>query len=271
MLTKVKFRGPILFVHKGDELVDARIPDANHHGTHKDGSIAKKHHAVLMLKKENGKNNDYKPLPIGSVVSIVGKNARGKPKLALSFKNKISLSKMANAGALPGQELKLNGDLRKCVHVDILGGSVSATSHTQDAFPIPAHWSGDETEEAPPLLTVWTCTDGFTLDVNGKDVKLDGVEDVYIFNWENDKAGHKELENNMCRVNDCLLEPELDFRWLYELLVPPNDWPSWIGQGVGKCGKMLPAPWSSIESQPGALEPAYPPNSACDGARWGDV
>lgn len=271
MLTKVKFRGPILFVHKDGELTNTVLPNATHGGLHEDQSAAIRHHAVLMLKKKDGKDNDYTPLPAGTVVTITCETTSGNPTLSASFGNKVSLSTMVNAGAPAGEELKLITDFKNHVQVKCVGGTISATNYTQDSFPIPEQWSANEIEIPLPLLTVWTCETAFTITVGATKQDLKDVEDVYIFNWENDLAGHKELENGMARVNGRALEAEVDFRWMYRLLTPPAyGWQAWIANSRGNRGKQLPAPLSSIRGEGGDLDPAYPPNSACDSARWSE-
>ncbi|MEP6622038.1 MAG: hypothetical protein ABJE47_22135 [bacterium] len=277
MPVTVNFRGPILFVHDGNRSIDVRIPDCSKTVKHLDNEDAEPHSAGILLLPSDGGAPQYFDLDAKCELTITDTAAVGTSKahLQATFGAKVALDKLVSAGGHTGTELRLGpaDSPALLVRIALVGGQLGASNATLAPVAIPYRLGHAPVSVAIPLLTTWTCAGGAT--IMGGPTHLDLVEgdEVYFYNWEDDRPTPDALETPMPAPGENPMRPEADFKWLYTLLVPPTTWPEWI-QNVA--GGALPAPNSTIvkpyaaELMAELLVPdiLYPPNSACDGAKW---
>ncbi|MEP6622037.1 MAG: hypothetical protein ABJE47_22130 [bacterium] len=282
MTITVKFRGPILFVHDGNgSLVEALIPNAETGGNHDDGDTAKAHLAGMLVLGAAGKFLRRLDL-LDTTVSITEQGANAPAGLDATFGHKVALGFMVNNGAASDGEVTLDHSrARLSASIVVNGGNlVRAENLTQTLFPIPEHLQDDIVlAQKLPILTTWTSAKPVTIDIAHKNgvketpLVLSKGEQVYIYNWDHDEPepSQTRLEAKMDESHIMDVRPEADFKWLYKLLAPPSGltWAEWIAMDKHKS---LPAPLSTILTSVNDLDVQmcgmFPPNSACDGAKW---
>lgn len=265
MSISVFFRGPILFVTRGNTLKDCRIPNGNlKDSTHFDGDKAVQHYPCLFVvdKAGNEERIDVLTETVSLVDSLEGDDCLVTPSLVT-----VSLPSVLN-GSDPARQVKLvRRDVlmqskRAAAFVDIKGGKLSGGYVAQ-----PFEWhclTPFVTPPAPQRLSVmpeWkpsgsTCrllAKG-TLDGASKEIdrELKDGDRVYICNFDEAKPTKDTVltSDNPCEKAGAKVLPDYDFRWLYKLLDPVGiSWQEFL------LGCRLPFPAAFCPGSAGATAP----------------
>lgn len=270
MSAKVHFRGPILFVHNGDTLMDVRIPDCRSGGKHADKSHAEPHW-VGLLHLRGGTELKTPVVVYQSHLEISANGATAEAKLVNAYAEKVSLNKLVSAQNAQGKGIKLAPRNASGVHtvVDINGGTVDAGNFTDDV-EIPYQLGSDARYARIPLITTWEGDAPVTIKGLATDIILNDGDELFIYNWERTPIDRRELEAQMESAT-ANMRDEDDFKWLYQLLETPSGLEQWLAD---VSMTYLPSPHSTIDESSHAaaaiaeMTPPYPPNSACDGGTW---
>ena len=281
---RVTFRGPTLAVirHEPDEVASVRqilIPNAQltlPGGTHRDGSPAMPHYAGLVVFRDTEMvfqmelNQKQLAVSDGTVVKCFAEN---------SVKFLPQLDEMAG-GEVPADDLTMrpadNGFwARVAGTVALRGGSFGCDDDNAMGSYTSATMSGRSAEPRGLATTArWISRSGHAyIDIQDvitgelTHIALAEDERAMIYNWDSRNPKPKDVllelraepsANARAKQGKSAVKEDHDFKWLYQLLLPPgDDWFKWLGN------KSLPAP-----KENGGMHILVPGTSDCFGACW---
>ena len=281
---RVTFRGPTLAVirHEPGEPASVRqilIPNAQltlPGGTHRDGSSAVPHYAGLVVFRDEEivfqmeLNQKKVAVSDGSVVKCVAED---------TVKLLPQLDEMAG-GEVPAADLTVRPTdnafwARVAGTVALMGGSFGCDARNAMGSYTSTTMSGRAAEPRRLATTAqWMSRSGRAyIDIQdvltGELTHIALAEDqsALIYNWDSRNPKPKEVllelrveprANARAKQGNSVIKEDHDFKWLYQLLLPPgDDWFKWLGN------RSLPAP-----KEIGGIHILVPGTSDCFGACW---
>jgi hypothetical protein len=257
MPVQVLFRGPILYLRRGQCAELALVPngervlmsDDGRRAAHPDGTPAKPHYAGLVVFEGPDYQNEILRMSLRSkLVLLIGGN-RMECRLERSFDYLVPIDEVANEG-MNKQMTLLSSDTadywsRVATRVEFHGGSIRSDVESKAKFRIDGS-TRYERPQSIPLAAAWNAhSDAAALQICNSDgtglvqVGLERDQTAFIYNWDE----RTPAPANLIDLPECVHKPDpeiedADFKWLYELFDPPSaNYTSWIG-----VGKQLRAP-----------------------------
>ncbi|MDB4916629.1 MAG: hypothetical protein JWM95_4273 [Gemmatimonadetes bacterium] len=255
-MIEVVFRGPILFVYRGTAVLRALIPDASRPlagGRHADRSEAKLHTAEIGVMDHNRTELPRTTLRHMRVNVVDESAAPGRAcEKDISFDALVPLHRLVNQQGQP-RTVKLRQDAapdfwsHAATTITFTGGMMSTRNESPLTFEVPTTLN---TEAVPPrrlpLLSVWRPNSGAGVRIEITRAEGDGEQRVmhmsdgqtaFICNWDDPSHSLARIAEIHAPLKAGPVDDN-DFKWLYQLLVPPvEDWAQAIGRG-----RKLPAP-----------------------------
>jgi len=277
----------MLTIIKGTTVEEIRIPDCTPNGKHPDGDDQVLHVAgMLIVEPAPGGSGQIEVErvslldPSGSALRVVfeGKTA-GKCEADPSLQHTVALNALTDHGNGGATKLRpAPGSGKKdpvAASIHLVGGTLKNDPAylSKEVYDLP---SDDASTPIPshriPLLKFWKPQQGpVTVTVRNAEndrvfqKTLDDGQSVFVFNWDKgeprDPDEYLEFPQKVCNGSNAV---DVDFKWLYQLLITPgDDWDKW------RRGKPLPAPTAQCTTVSEVLRDLRTPGgSDCIDAVW---
>ncbi|MEO6525085.1 MAG: hypothetical protein ABIP93_00505 [Gemmatimonadaceae bacterium] len=288
MPVEVQFRGPALFVSKGNVVKDVRLPNAETRvledggpaNTHADGSKATKHYArLVILDRENSVVGRFNLL--NTRVRLVDPLG-GSCGACTSFDEVIDLRRLSDRKTSTGpQRLRVRdpedaGSRNRFASVvEFVGGVIDANRPLPmmwDMVPIGSDAEAQKFRARVPILTIWRSQSTVAqIVIENRDggllsaIALDANRPkAVIYDFDSEWPSYDELVQ-VDEILDVGTHVDDDFKWVYQLLIPPGDdnLKTWLEEATAT---ELPAPSADVKGE-GARSPG---SSGCFHGRIDD-
>jgi hypothetical protein len=286
MAIEVIFRGPTLYLNRGDVAEMALVPnaervifsDSGKPGRHADDTKTATHYAGLLIVEGADKDTVVMRAELsGKIVTLI--DGPGMTcALHGNFGELVPIDDVANhAMTKPMALISAEANdywIRVAARVLFRGGELRSAVVSPATFRIDG---GPEVFKAPrplPLSATWKAESGDVhiqlCDADGSDcvrVSLREGQTAYIYNWDVKEPVAKTLDTFPAVKDSGEDITDADFKWIYELFVPPvSNFTQWLG---GK-GKVLRAPITTFRDVVvlnTEIDTPNPGSSSCASAR----
>jgi hypothetical protein len=285
MTVKLTFRGPCLYLNHEDVAEMVLLPDGQRElfddnrkpGNHPDGTPTAEHFAGLAIFEGSDHETLVQRVELRGKLVTVG-TGDTPCKTDPSYRDIVPIDEVANAGHTQPMTLIPETDPsftdRVATKVILKGGTLGSDVVSTATFRMPTSLREFATRRRIPLSATWSLGANTTTIVvadregsNPQTFELKDSQRAVIYNWDAFNPTAAELLRPAPTAEGIHEKEDTDFKWLYELFLPPaKTYMEWLGE-TGDQALRVPLTRAVEVVDKKGPRPPNAGSTSCDSAR----